>query len=148
MPGNGYNVFVWAQLECQLAIICASLPFLQRYFSQYRGAPVVFVNRDNQNSRNDSVMSRVGSSLSGQIKRLPFGRSSSPRQLEISRPRLQPHASEIPEWEFETFAASPKSPEDEINYDRYLAGRYGPPVPPKDSRDLFDQHRREHGQIV
>ncbi|KAH7118798.1 hypothetical protein B0J11DRAFT_76877 [Dendryphion nanum] len=144
---NGFNVFVWAQLECQLAIICASLPFLQRYFAQYRGTPIVFVNRD-PNSRNDSVMSRVGSSLSGQIKRLPFGRSSSPRQLEISKPRPHPPAVEIPEWEFETLAASPKSPEDEQNYDRYLAGRYGPPVPPKDSRELFDQYRREHGEIV
>ncbi|KAF2195321.1 hypothetical protein K469DRAFT_649142 [Zopfia rhizophila CBS 207.26] len=143
---NGFNIFVWSQLECQLSLICASVPFLQRYFSQYPSAPILYISRDSK-ERNDSVISRVSSSLSGQIKRtLHIRRSSSPRQASISMP--QP--VEIPEWEFETLQSSSamNSPVDIDIYDRYLAGKYGPPPPPKDSKDLFDQYRREHGELV
>jgi hypothetical protein len=57
----------------------------------------------------------------------------------------------IPEWEFEALELPQRvhSPVDEITYDRYVAGMYGPPAPPKDTRELFEQYRREHhGEIV
>jgi hypothetical protein len=148
MLGNGFNVFVWSQIECQSLLICASAPYLQRFTSHYPTIPIVYVYQ-NSEGRNDSVMSRVSSSLSGQIKRLPFGRTNSPRNIDISRPR--PPAVMIPEWEFEALQLPrpTRSPVNEQNYDRYLAGMYGPPAPPKDIRKVFDQYRHErHGEIV
>ncbi|KAF2877873.1 hypothetical protein BDV95DRAFT_556214 [Massariosphaeria phaeospora] len=146
---NGFNVFIWAQLECHLALICASLPFLQRYSSLYPSVPIVFAN-PNGKDRHDSVISRVSSSLSGRIKQLSSGRSNSVRNAPISEPR--PPAVEIPEWEFETLESPRRvyasSPVDEFTYERYVLGMYGPPAPPKDSRDVFDQYRRQHGEIV
>ncbi|KAF2653006.1 hypothetical protein K491DRAFT_780614 [Lophiostoma macrostomum CBS 122681] len=143
---NTLPVFICSQLECSLSLICASIPSLQPYGPRYPGLPVVHTEPTN-GLRKESVVSRVSSSLSGQIQRLPLGRSSSPRNLEISRPQ----AVEIPNWEFAAIQ-SPRaahSPADEHTYDRYLAGMYGPPAPPKDSRHLFDEYRRErHGEIV
>lgn len=147
LPGNGFNVFIWSQLECQLLLIFASLPFFHRCFSQNPNLPIVYVYPATK-ERNDSVISRVSSSLSGQIKRIPLGRGKSVRDVGISRPR--PQAVEIPEWEFQTLETpqADRSPVDEHTYDRYLAGMYGPPAPPKDSRRLFDQYRREHGEVL
>ncbi|KAF2268419.1 hypothetical protein CC78DRAFT_613127 [Lojkania enalia] len=143
---NAFMVFVWSDLECQLSLICASGPFLQRYLSEYPNVPIVYIDPESK-SRSHSVVSRVGSSFSGQLRRsLPFRRSHSPRQVDISRPQ----AVEIPEWEFETLQSArlSNSPLDVETYERYLAGHYGPAPPPKDSRELFDQYRREHGEIL
>lgn len=145
---NGFNVFVWSQLECQFALVCASIPFLQRFSTHYPTASIT-IYADGM-EKNDSVISRVSSSLSGPIKRLSTARNSA-RRAEISRPR--PQATTIPEWEFETLEPPRRqataSPVDEISYDRYVLGQFGPPAPPKDSRHMFDQYRRErHGQLV
>jgi hypothetical protein len=159
--GNGFNVWICAQLESQLAIICASLPSLRSYLIPDPSVPIVFYT----NSKHDSVISRVSSSLSGQIKRLPLVRTTTPRILEISRPI--PQTVEIPAWEFEAFESprstgslrypnspiyanspAPVSPLDETSYEQYVRGQFGPPAPPKDSRLFFDQYRREHGEIV
>ncbi|KAF2001441.1 hypothetical protein P154DRAFT_619451 [Amniculicola lignicola CBS 123094] len=143
---NSFNVFVYAQIECHLSLICASVPFLHRYFLQYPRVPIVYSAPQGKN-RSDSVVSRVSSSLSGQIKRsLHLGRKQTQQQAEISRPQ----AVEIPEWEFQALE-SPRAARFPVNgeeYDRYVAGRYGPPAPPKDSRTLFEQYRREHGEMV
>jgi len=62
--------------------------------------------------------------------------------------------AQIPEWEFETLAtpptrSRPTSPLEMVYYDRYVAGMYGPPPPPKDSGRLFEEYRRErHGGWV
>jgi hypothetical protein len=146
--GNGFDVFVGSQIELQLMLSCASAPFLQRFNSQYPGTqfPIISPRRD---ERKDSVISRVGSSLSTQIRRLPCGHSNSSRELEISRPQLQP--IEIPEWEFKSLETprSTPSPAHEHDYDRYVQGMYGPPAPPKDIHTLLDQYRRDrHGDIV
>lgn len=56
----------------------------------------------------------------------------------------------IPAWEFETLE-SPRqtgSPVGEITYEQYVMGKFGPPAPPKDSRALFEEYRREHGEMV
>lgn len=140
--GNGFNVFVWSQLECQLSLVAASFPYLQRYVSQYPSVPIVYIYPDGKeriDSVIDSVLSRVSSSLR-------FTRSTSPRNVDISTPQMV----EIPEWEFDTLE-SPRpvhSPLEEITYDRYVQGRFGPPAPPKDSREIFYQYRREHGEMV
>jgi hypothetical protein len=66
-------------------------------------------------------------------------------------PMSQPQASEIPEWEFATldFSAQTRPAADlDQSYHRYRLGMYGPPAPPKDARELFDQWRREHGENV
>ncbi|KAF2274833.1 uncharacterized protein EI97DRAFT_459800 [Westerdykella ornata] len=141
------NVFACAQFELSVSLACASAPFLQRFASQYPRFPIVDPYQQSKGTTG-SVVSRVSSSLSGQIKRLPFARNPSPRITEISSP--PPRALEIPEWEFEAFHITqrPQSPIDEQSYDRYLAGMYGPPAPPKDIRQLLDQYRREHGEIV
>lgn len=143
--GNGFNVFVCAQLESQLALILVSLPFLYGWFTRDPSRPIAFyVDKRKQ----DSVMSRVSSSLSGQIRRIPFARNNGARNLEISRPR--PQAMEIPDWEFGTLESprQARSPVEEITYEQYVMGKFGPPAPPKDSRQLFDEYRREHGEIV
>ncbi|KAF2742699.1 hypothetical protein M011DRAFT_259545 [Sporormia fimetaria CBS 119925] len=142
---NGFNVFVSEQLECQLAIILASAPFLQRFAPQYSGQPLPALQHTKDHS--GSVVSRVSSSLSSRRWRFPFGRKH--QKTEISQPLPQP--AQIPEWEFETFDISqrPQSPtQNALSYDRYLAGMYGPPAPPKDSRELFEQYRREHRAVV
>jgi len=145
--GNGFNVWVCAQLESQLAIICASLPFLRAYLIPNPSVPIVLYT----NSKHDSVISRVSSSLSGQIRRLPLVRTTTPRIVEISRPI--PQTLEIPAWEFEAFESprsvgslrnasspglanspAPVPPADEISYEQYVRGQFGPPAPPKDSR--------------
>ncbi|ORY13247.1 hypothetical protein BCR34DRAFT_272103 [Clohesyomyces aquaticus] len=141
---NGFNVFVCSQLESQLAIICASAPFLLWYLL---AEPNVPVTRMAYKQRNDSVITRVSSSLSGQLKRsLHIRQSSNLRPVEISAPQ----AVEIPEWEFVALRGTPRasSPVDVNSYNLYLAGHFGPPPPPKDSRDLFEQYRREHGMVV
>ncbi|KAF2200785.1 hypothetical protein GQ43DRAFT_60387 [Delitschia confertaspora ATCC 74209] len=142
---NGFNVFVVSQLECQLTLICASLPFLQRYIIRSSAR-----SPSSTSSRRDSVLSRIGSSLSGKIRRPLPVRHRNVREIEISAPRAAPR---IPEWEFRTLGpvtTPPRtrstSPLDVHDYDRYLAGQYGPLPPPKDSKDLFDQYRKErHG---
>ncbi|KAF2115447.1 hypothetical protein BDV96DRAFT_646443 [Lophiotrema nucula] len=143
---NSFSVLACALFECHLSLICASVPFMQRYLPHYRNTRVVFVIPESK-ARNDSVMSRVSSSVSGQIKR-SFKRSNSPREMDISGPQ----AVEIPEWEFQSLESPrtgpQRSPLDIISYERYLAGNYGPAPPPKDSRELFDQYRRAHGEIV
>jgi hypothetical protein len=147
--GNGFNVFVCAQLESQLALICACLPYLRQYLVPEPSVPIVFYD----NTKHDSVISRVSSSLSGQIKRLPLVRTSTPRVLEISRPI--PQMMEIPAWEFAALesprfvgSTAPVSPVDEISYEQYVRGQFGPPAPPKDSQAYFDQYRREHGEMA
>ncbi|KAF1963328.1 hypothetical protein CC80DRAFT_587760 [Byssothecium circinans] len=146
---NGFNVFVSAQLECQLAIIFASLPYLHSYISHGHSVRNVFYN--NNSNRNDSVMSKISSSLSSPFKRLSFARSISPRNLQISPPRPQTQI-EIPEWNGPIHSPrhqiSPSSPVDEITYEQYVRGNFGPPAPPKDLGLLFDEHKREHGVLV
>ncbi|KAF2640264.1 hypothetical protein P280DRAFT_31958 [Massarina eburnea CBS 473.64] len=148
---NGFNIFVCSQMECQLAIICASLPYLRHYSNHNPSLPMVLYTDSN---KDDSIISRVGSSLSGQIKRLPFPRrNSSPRELQISSPRPQSRHAETPEWEFETIRSprhpvSPVSPADEITYAQYVRGNFGPPAPPKDNRALFEEYRRERGVFI
>ncbi|KAF2687902.1 hypothetical protein K458DRAFT_485078 [Lentithecium fluviatile CBS 122367] len=144
---NGFNVFVCAQLECQLAIICASLPSLHTYFTPNPSVPIVYYTN---NTKHGSIVSRVSSSLSSQIRRLSMARTASPKNAHVSEPR--PRAVEIPQWEFETlesprYAGCSVSPVDEITYEQYVRGQFGPPAPPKDSRALFDQYRREHGEM-
>lgn len=143
--GNGFNVFVWSQLECQLSLAAASLPYLQRFVPQYPRLPMTYV-RPNRKARSDSTMSRVSSSLFNQIRRLPLVRSSSPRNMTSSQPQMV----EIPEWEFDALQihGAVHTPLDENTYDRYVQGQYGPTPPPKDSREIFYQYRREHGELV
>jgi hypothetical protein len=132
-------------------LICASAPYLLQYAPPHPQPQVNYVYDDNT-VRRASAVSRVSSSLSGQFKRLPFGRASSPRSMDISGPLPQAVPGQIPEWEFEfdILQTPPRvhSPVDDMSYHRYVAGRFGPPVPPKDTRELFEQYRREHGEIV
>jgi hypothetical protein len=146
--GNGFHLFISGQIECQLAIICASVPYIYIHLDSSRSIPIVFYTN---NTKQDSVISRVSSSLSGQIRRLPFGHKVGSTKPEISRPI--PHAAEIPEWEFDMLEPrqhddSRVSRVDSVKYEQYVRGQFGPPVPPKDSRMLFDEYRREHGGIV
>lgn len=120
--GNGFDVFVWSQLECQLSLVAVSIPYLYRSVLQYPSVPIVYTY-PSAKERIDSAFSRVSSSLR-------FTRSASPRDIEISTPQMV----EIPEWEFGSMD-SPRPvhlPVEEITYDRYVRGMFGPPAPPKD----------------
>jgi hypothetical protein len=155
VPGNTYSVFVWSQLECQLLLTCASAPFLGRFFPQYPNLPATCIS-PSQNSNSDnkdghsSIASQIHTTLPSRIKThlLHLGGNSPTRPAKISRPL--PQAAQIPEWEFATLEIprQPRSPADEHSYDRYRQGMYGPPAPPKDTREMFEQYRREHGEVV
>lgn len=52
---DGYDVLVWAQLETQLSLICASAPALRAFFRTYLKNPLsVFSSARNSNSRQNS----------------------------------------------------------------------------------------------
>ena len=132
--GNGYNVFIWSQLECQLSLMATSIPYLQRYVSQYPSTPIVYI-KPSAKERIDSVFSRVSSSLR-------FTRSTSPRTIDIPTPQIV----EMSEWDSYAME-SPRSaylPAEEFTYDRYVKGMFGPPPPPK----IFHQYPREHGEMA
>jgi hypothetical protein len=91
--------------------------------------------------------------VTGQIKRLPLVRTTPPRIIEISRPI--PQMTEIPAWEWMslespryTGSSAPVSPVDEVAYEQYARGQFGPPAPPKDSWMSFEQYQRKHGQTA
>lgn len=111
-----------------------SIPYLQRYVSQYPSAPVVYINHSVK-ERIDSVFSRVSSSLR-------FTRSTSPRTIDISTPSVV----KLPEWEFDAMESSRPAhlPVEDFTYDRYVKGMFGPPPPPK----IFHQYRREHTEMA
>ncbi|KAF1848224.1 uncharacterized protein K460DRAFT_403519 [Cucurbitaria berberidis CBS 394.84] len=138
---NGYNVFVCAQTECNLALICASLPFLQPLFAPRRPIPIIF-DHPNGNDRRDLVMSRVGSFVNSSIKRLHS------RNVDDANPL--PPVAEIPEWEFDALRSPGGTirPSIETTYERYTKGEFGPPVPPKDLGDWLEVYRQQHGQMV
>jgi hypothetical protein len=69
-----------------------------------------------------------------QIKREP-----SQRPLVVS----DPEPLEIPGWTTGAFEAPQytNTQTDVEVYERYVAGKYGPPPPPKDQKDVFAQYR-------
>lgn len=76
----GFNVFIWAQLEVQLAIICASAPALRVFFRTYLSDPMVRVfssvrSRSRHDSENmDTELDGVSSTREGSP--IPFNQMS------------------------------------------------------------------------
>lgn len=147
--GNGFDVFVSSALEFQLAIFFASLPYFRAYIVPNTSVPIVLY----ANTKHESAAPKVNSPVS-ENKRPPLSRIASTRNASIvSLAKTRPLAVEIPEWEFAMldtprYAGSCASPMSEVSYEQYARGQWGPPAPPKDSQAMFDQYRREHGEVI
>lgn len=146
---NGFNVFVCSALEFQLAIFFASLPYLRSYLVPNTSVPIVLY----ANTKHESPAPKTTSSVA-ETKRPSLSRVASTRNGSIaSVSKIRPLAVEIPEWEFAMldtprYAGSCASPMSEVSYEQYARGQWGPPAPPKDSQAMFDQYRREHGEVI
>ncbi|KAF2769944.1 hypothetical protein EJ03DRAFT_361580, partial [Teratosphaeria nubilosa] len=77
----GYNEYVWALLECQLALICASAPALRAFFRRYMSDPTRgttqttrSVSSTNRNTQRDSKQSGLGHVSYSQHDRQPSNR--------------------------------------------------------------------------
>ncbi|OCL10226.1 hypothetical protein AOQ84DRAFT_3271 [Glonium stellatum] len=138
----GFDVFCWSQLECQFAIICASAPSLKVFISKYLSGPLSKVYQSSKKLSDSMSSSRSATSMSDRLRR-SFQRPNNLRPLVISDPQVV----EIPDWVAQAYDPPRQisSPKDNLDvYDRYLAGQYGPPPPPKDHKYILDQYRRDY----
>ncbi|KAF2808112.1 uncharacterized protein BDZ99DRAFT_73509 [Mytilinidion resinicola] len=137
---HGFDVFVSSQLECQFAIICACAPSLKVFAPRQLATPFSRPNQESRTLANSVVSSRSGSILPERFKRsMQLKRVNSQRPLVISDPQVL----EIPDWATEAFE-SPRYTNTAMDvevYERYVAGKYGPPPPPKDHGEIFAQYR-------
>ena len=164
--GNGFNVFVCTQLELQLAITFASLPCLHNLYSR---CSTLYTRNAMHSStdpkRNDvSIMSRAGSFISSKIQLIPLagggggGGNSPSREMHTataSRLRPQDICVEMPAAPgLETVHSAqhhpipPASTLDEIPYEQYVRGKFGPPAPPKDDPVTLDQYPIVYSESV
>jgi hypothetical protein len=69
----GFDVLVWAQLEMQLSLICASAPALRVFFRRYLANPIRALSsgRSNIDSARDRDSRRVGTKLTDDPPSLP-----------------------------------------------------------------------------
>ncbi|CAO2654494.1 Nn.00g112270.m01.CDS01 [Neocucurbitaria sp. VM-36] len=140
---NGYNIFIFAQAECQLTLICASLPFLQHFFAPRPTVPVV--SHSSSDMQRQSITSRLSDFVRSSVKCF-----SSPGSIETNPSTPLPREAAIPEWELEALQSPGGTfrPSIETTYERYRKGDFGPPVPPKDLGDWLEVYRRDHGQMI
>lgn len=137
--GNGFNVFVFAILESQFALLFASLPFLHHWVAPHTS--VHDTHQSNGIMRRESIRNR-----SGRI----IGALFHPDAHNPCTSTAPPQPVEVIVHDLEAF----NSPEDtvrpsiETTYERYAQGQYGPPVPPKDLGHWLEAYRRDHGQMV
>lgn len=96
----GYDVYIWAQLEIQLSLICASAPVLRALFRAYLSGSMIR-SLSSVRSHNKRVSRR-------QSKRLP-GESSDSSRVKSPIP-LQPITTEKP-------SAVTSSSEEDLNVD-------------------------------
>jgi hypothetical protein len=130
--GNGFNVMVWAQAECQLAMICASAPSLTGLYTKYLYPRIrkqkrkLYWNRRKTlgDCLNFSINSRLLLRLSAHPNTIPPGQRSHDHLI-------QHVAMEIPGWVSPPPGDSPKRPSRPPVAMTLERGNYGPPVPQK-----------------
>jgi len=69
----GFDVLIWAQLELQLSLICASAPALRVFFRRYLANPIRAYSsgRSNNGSVRDRDSRRIASRLTDEVPSLP-----------------------------------------------------------------------------
>ncbi|KAK4991438.1 hypothetical protein LTR66_003214 [Elasticomyces elasticus] len=105
--GTGFNVFIWSQLECQLAIICACAPCLKALFTKYMGESQGRVY--NRSNKSTPKISPGTTKSDGWGPLYPTNERPPLRQIDSDRTLVKPSLEVTEEVELPSWTASAHS---------------------------------------
>ncbi|KAK5010914.1 hypothetical protein LTR28_006946 [Elasticomyces elasticus] len=104
---TGFNVFIWSQLECQLAIICACAPCLKALFTKYMGESQGRVY--NRSNKSTPKISPGTTKSDGWGPLYPTNERPPLRQIDSDRTLVKPSLEVTEEVELPSWTASAHS---------------------------------------
>ncbi|KAK4997559.1 hypothetical protein LTR66_003038 [Elasticomyces elasticus] len=104
---TGFNIFIWSQLECQLAIICACAPCLKALFTRYMGESQGRVY--NRSNKSTPKISPGTTKSDGWGPLYPTNERPPLRQIDSDRTLVKPSLEVTEEVELPSWTASAHS---------------------------------------